>query len=86
MQDNTEQAAREEARLLEEARQKLDKVCGDVHAIKIALVGDERLGVPGVIAELRDLKNWRTNLDLRIATISGAIAGIAMLLKWYFGH
>ena len=70
----------------EEAKQKLDKACSDVHAIKIALVGDERLGVPGVIAELRDLKRWRTNLDLRIATISGGIAVVAFGIKWYFGH
>lgn len=70
----------------DEANQKMDKVCSDVHAIKIALVGDERLGVPGVISELRDLKSWRTNMDLRIATISGGIAVVAMGLKWYFGH
>lgn len=70
----------------EEAKQKLDKACSDVHAIKIALVGDDRLGVPGVISELRDLKVWRTSLDLRIATISGGIAVVAIGIKWYFGH
>lgn len=50
--------------------------------VHLAVCGNEQLGVPGLVADVRELKDWRRRLDLRVATISGGTIVVIALLKW----
>jgi hypothetical protein len=60
----------------------LDTVCRDVRDIKIAVCGDERIGIHGLVKDVEDLKAWRRRLDLRVAGIAGFISALVSLLKY----
>ena len=62
---------------LSEMREKLN----DVH---MALCGDERLGIQGLVKDVGNLKDWRRNLDLRVAKISGMVVIAGLLLGYAF--
>jgi len=55
----------------------------DMH---LALLGNEELGVNGVIKEIAELKRWRRNLDIRVAAIAGSVTASVLVLKtlWVF--
>ena len=60
----------------------LDTVCRDVRDIKIAVCGDERIGIHGLVKDVEDLKAWRRKLDLRVAGIAGFISALVSILKY----
>ena len=60
----------------------LDTVCRDVRDIKIAVCGDERIGIHGLVKDVEDLKAWRRRLDLRVAGIAGFISALVSILKY----
>jgi len=60
----------------------LDTVCKDVRDIKIAVCGDERIGIHGLVKDVEDLKAWRRRLDLRVAGIAGFISALVSILKY----
>jgi hypothetical protein len=49
--------------------------------IHIAVCGNERLGVPGLVEDVREIKRWRRSIDLRAAKISGGICVLFFLAK-----
>jgi len=61
----------------------LDTVCRDVRDIKIAVCGDERIGIHGLVKDVDDLKEWRRRLDLRVAGIAGFISALVSILKYF---
>ena len=60
----------------------LSMLCKDVRDIKIAVCGDERIGIHGLVKDVDDLKEWRRRLDLRVAGIAGAVSAAAAIAKW----
>lgn len=57
-----------------EEKKKLD----DVH---LAICGDKRIGVDGLVKDVRDLKAFRRGVELRVATISGGITVAFFAIK-----
>lgn len=55
-----------------------DRKLDEVH---LAVCGNKRLGVPGLVQDVRELKEWRRNLDLRTAAISGGITAVVLIAK-----
>lgn len=58
-----------------------ERMIRDVH---LAVCGDEDIGVAGLVQEMRELKEWRRKLDLRVAGISGGVSVILFLVKLIF--
>ncbi len=55
----------------------------DIHDVKMAVVGNEKLGIPGLSARVNLLEVWRRNLDLRIATMSGGVFVVLFAVKYF---
>lgn len=58
----------------------------DIREIKQAVLGDPDIGLNGLVGDVRDLKNFRSNLMLKVAAVSGFVAacfagGKALLAK-----
>lgn len=60
------------------SEQRREKMLGDVH---LAVCGDEDIGVAGLVQEMRELKEWRRKLDIRVATISGGVSAVIFIAK-----
>jgi hypothetical protein len=58
-----------------------EKMIRDIH---LAVCGNKDLGVDGLVEDVRKLKSWRRNQDLRVATISGCVAGALFVIKNFF--
>lgn len=52
-----------------------------VKKTNLAVVGDTSLGITGLVKEVKDLSTWRKGIDVRVATISGCIAGLFVVAK-----
>jgi hypothetical protein len=50
--------------------------------IHLAVCGCERIGVTGLVSEVRELKNWRRKMDLRVAKIAGGTAVLMILAEY----
>lgn len=57
----------------------LTKIKESIRNIELAVCGNETLGVNGLVNDVRDLKSWRRNLDLRIAGLSSTVAGVCTI-------
>lgn len=63
----------------EEAWRNLERKVDEVHT---AVVGDERLGHPGLVRRVGRLEDWRDSLTLKIAGVSGVVTGIGLVVQW----
>jgi hypothetical protein len=68
--------------------EKFEKLCDDVCDIKTALRGNEEFRQKGLIdgledvrLEVREIKSWRSSLDLRVAALTGAITATLFVAK-----
>lgn len=48
-----------------------EKLIQDVHDIKMAVVGDRKLGVRGLVQDVESLKKFRIRIMLLLAAVSG---------------
>ena len=48
----------------------------DIH---LAVCGNPDLGLKGLVSDVKDLKDWRRKLDLRVAGVAGAVSGVPWL-------
>lgn len=64
----------------------LERVGADVREIKEAVLGNEKIGLPGLVNDVRDLKCWRSQIDLRTAGIAGFTSAVVLLVKAFFGR
>jgi len=55
----------------------LAQLVEEVRRVRLAVCGDDALGVQGIVRDVAELKTWRKGVDLRVAGIAGA-AGAAM--------
>lgn len=62
--------------------EQLRDVASDVREIKQAVLGDQKIGLPGLVNDVRTLKQWRARVDLRVATIAGGVSAVVILAKW----
>jgi hypothetical protein len=60
-----------------------ERLLRDVH---LAVCGDEKLGVPGLAKDVRELQGWRRRMDLRVAGIAGGVSVLAFLGKRLLDH
>ena len=57
---------------------------GMIKDMHLAVCGNETLGVSGLVRDMREIKAWRRGIDIRVASISGAITGFVLLVKALF--
>lgn len=55
-----------------------EKLIRDIH---LAVCGDEELGVAGLVAEVKQLKEWRRTMEIRIAKITGICVVLGLLAE-----
>jgi len=86
-----EQLMRERLIRVEQAVERIERgmkiLSGDGHEIHQAVKGDSNIGLSGLVKDNEAHKRWRSNVDLRVATISGGISAtvvIVTLLAKYF--
>lgn len=49
--------------------------------IHLAVCGNERLGVSGLVEDVREIKKWRRQVDIRAAKIAGGVCVVIFLAK-----
>jgi hypothetical protein len=54
----------------------------DVRDIKLAVIGDEKIGQDGLVKQVRSIQAWRKKLDLRIAAMTGGALTLFYLGKF----
>jgi hypothetical protein len=54
-----------------------------VEDIHLAVIGDQKLGVSGLVNRMGKMEKWRNMIDLRIMAISGFVAGAASIVKHF---
>lgn len=63
-------------------------IADDVREIRQAVIGDSKIGLPGLVNEMKTVKRWQAQMDLRVAAISGGVAVLFTLGKaiivWVF--
>lgn len=62
----------------------------DIREIKLAVLGDENVGLKGLVGDMREMKAFRSSLMLRSAAVAGFVAAIvgggkAVLAKIFSG-
>ena len=58
-----------------------EKMLRDIH---LAVCGNKELGVDGLVADVRELKKFRSRVELKVASISGGVAVAVLALKHIF--
>ena len=53
----------------------------DVKEIKNAVIGDEKIGLTGLVPRMAKLERWSRQLDLRIAAVGGGAAVIVFIVE-----
>ena len=56
-------------------------MASDIREIKLAVLGDKRVGLPGLVQDMAEIKTWRTNMTLKMAAVSGAACGGVLGVK-----
>jgi hypothetical protein len=65
------------------SHEKLCKLHEDMlRDIHMAVCGNDRLGVSGLVNDMREIKAWRRGIDLRVAKVSGLITALVLFGKY----
>lgn len=56
----------------------------DVKEIKNAVIGDEKIGLTGLVPRMAKLEKWARRLDVRIATVSGGVCAALWLVQHFW--
>lgn len=59
----------------------LKVIADDVREIRQAVIGDSKIGLPGLVNEMKTVKRWQARMDIRVATISGGVAVAVVAIK-----
>ncbi len=52
--------------------------------IHLAVCGNEKIGINGLVSDMREIKSWRRGIDLRVAKVSGLVTGLVLLGKYFW--
>jgi hypothetical protein len=47
----------------------------DIREIKQAVLGDPGIGLNGLVGDMKEMKDFRSNLTVKVAATSGVVAG-----------
>lgn len=61
----------------EEAKQMAE----DIREIKQAVLGDPDIGLNGLVGDMREMKEFRSNLAVKVAFLSGIVAAAVVGVK-----
>jgi hypothetical protein len=50
------------------------KMAEDIREIKQAVLGDPDIGLNGLVGDMKEMKEFRSNLALKVAALSGFVA------------
>lgn len=53
----------------------------DIREIKQAVLGDPAIGLNGLVGDMREMKEFRSGLTVKVATVSGLVAGSVLGIK-----
>lgn len=75
----------------EEDRAMLKRIEQSTKRTEQAVFGDEDIGLPGLVNDMREMKEFRRNLTLKAVGISAAITATVIgaksaLAKWFGGN
>ena len=59
-----------------------NELLSSVRDIKLAVQGDEKIGITGLVHDVSVLRQWRLQIDGRILLISGFVMGAVFLAKY----
>ena len=72
-----------DASQFEVIKDKLDNLNDKVAMMERAVVGEERAGHRGLVKRVDLLESWRVNIDIRIATYTGAGIAVSFLIRYF---
>jgi hypothetical protein len=58
-----------------------EQLLKDIH---LAVCGNDKLGVSGLVEDVRDLKRWKSSQDIRSAGVAGIVTGVVLAVKAIF--
>ena len=61
--------------------QKISQMADDIREIKLAVKGDETIGLQGLVNDMSEIKRWRSSITLKVAVVSGAVSGSVLGIK-----
>ena len=68
----------------------LEQLRQSVQRIETAICGDDKMKIPGLAAEVAEIKEWRRKLMLRMSFISGGVVSLWEVGKavatWFNPH
>ncbi len=50
----------------------------DIREIKQAVLGDPDIGLNGLVGDMREMKEFRSSLHLKVAGVAGAVAAVVV--------
>ena len=56
-----------------------EEMLRDIH---MAVCGNDKLGVSGLVSDMREIKAWRRGIDLRVAKVSGLVTALVLFGKY----
>jgi hypothetical protein len=64
--------------------EKLNEMACKVEEIHAAVIGNEKIGLRGLVNDVTELKRWKRCMDLRIAWIAGGVSFAFWLINKMF--
>jgi len=65
-------------------RKEFDELKGDIRDIKIAVIGDEKIGATGLVKRVARLEKKQRRRELRWAALTGLVIGAVEGIKHLF--
>lgn len=53
----------------------------DVREIKQAIKGDKNIGLNGLVNDMKEMKDWRGSITIKMAVVSGVVSGAVVGAK-----
>ena len=60
----------------------LDAQTKQLTRIEGGLFGDEKLGMDGLVKDMKEMKQWRAKVTLRVTFLTGICMSVIYFLKW----
>lgn len=64
--------------MTDDIKEQLDRIESSSKRIEQAVFGDDRIGLPGLVHDMNEQKQWRGKLLLKAATAGGLVSGAVL--------